>query len=379
MGSYPAVEEKIGRAVMKYGVPPSTQPMSIVPTGAHYVATPDQSPEIGRSALREELSAKRRKEMSAILTDRAKLWREFFDTLTESSTRAVNDNMEEMKLKFEHSTEVRQAVKRGKHRCSEVLNFPLKLILTPLKRGRRAANAFASMLEMRFGPLHVSLLVGDIVLEWDDSSLVSPYFSPDKDRVMQIDLQPHSQWVRNTEEHYSKMNVCAEQLNYPEQNELIRTIKDEKGKLIDALIDVIIRYNKHYYYNLFSRNCQHFVLDALEALEVEVPNELPGGLGEYYKALVEGKTPSVPAKFMTHSELDMYVMHKDKGVLTDMPCHDLEYLLTLYFRFHLERKTQLRKDHKVLEEWKCQEENCSMEIIEELINDNVKSTKLYNF
>ena len=60
-----------------------------------------------------------------------------------------------------------------------------------------------------------------------------------------------------------------------------------------------------------------------------------------------------------------------------MPQHDLEFILTLYFRFHLESKEELRKNHKALEEWKCQEANCQMEELEKFID--MGSLKLHGF
>ena len=337
--------------------------------------------ELGASALstESELGATQKRNFAIALIDPEQLWDNFFSTLIESSSHAVRDKVEELQSQLVHSIEVRHAVKRGEHRFAEVLDFPLKLMLTPLKRGRKAANMFASMLEMQFGPLHAALQVGSIVLEWNDNSLVTPYLCAYEDEVMlKIDMQPHSEWVRYTEKHHSAMRESAEQLNYPEQIEFVYAVTAEKKKLIDALVSVVIEYNKRHYYNLFSRNCQHFVRDALDALQVEIPRELQGDLGNYYKALVDGKTPSVPAKFQTHSDLDLYVMGKQKDkLLADMPQHDLEYLLALYFRLHLESKTQLRKDAKALDEWRCQEKNCCMGTIERVIK--VESMKLHNF
>ncbi len=404
------VVEKI-EATGSHEVPPqSTPPIAInsdpvTPHGANHpspiaAAVSDQSQEVddltGQSALGnsqsskdselgasavscvDELSAFEKKNFAVSLIDPDQLWDNFFSVFIENATQAVTDNVDEVQAQLEHSLEVRQAVRRGEHRFAEVLDFPLKLIFTPLKHGRRAANAFASMLEMQFGPLHAALQVGKIMLEWDDSSLVTPYLCAFEDQVMEMDMQPHSRWVKYTEQHHSAMRKSAEQLNYPDQIEFIYAVTNEKMKLIDALIQVVIKYNKHYYYNLFSRNCQHFVCDALEALQVEIPKEIPGGLGQYYKDLVEGRTPSVPAKFKSHSDLDKYVASKLRdGVLASMPQHDLEYLLTLYFRFHLESKTQLRKDCKALEGWKCQERNCCMGSIEKLIQ--VESMKLHKF
>ena len=181
------------------------------------------------------------------------------------------------------------------------------------------ANIFASMLEMRFGPLHAALQVEEVMLKWNDTSPVSPYLCDAEDRIMELDMQKHSKWVEYTAKHHPKIRKAAQCLDYSEHIELTYKVASEKKNLIDALIAVIIKYNKYYYYNLFDRNCQHFVLDALKALEVNIPKELPGGLREYYTALVKGRTPSVPSKFKTHADLDKYVARSKDCLLYTSP------------------------------------------------------------
>ena len=319
-----------------------------------------------------------KKDLATSLIDADQLWVNFFSGLTDDASDAVEEGVKEMTLEYTHSKEITQAAKRGQRRFSDVCNLPLKLILTPLRRGRKVANAFASLLEMHFGPLHVALQVGNVVLEWNDSSLVTPHLCAFEDQVMELDIQPHSEWVTYTAQHHQEMQRAAQELDYSEQIELTYKVSAQKVILIDALIDLIIEYNKHYYYNVFDRNCQHFVLDALRALKVNIPKELPGGLGEYYKTLIKGKNPLIPEEFKTHSDLDEYVMRKSReGVIDSMPQHDLEFLLALYFRFHLESRAKLKNDRLALEAWRCGELQCCMGEVERKIR--IESMKIHSF
>ena len=303
------------------------------------------------------------------------LWDNIFSELMDEAADAVEYLVQEGMLEFIHPKEVSQAVRRSERRFSNVCHFPLMLILTPFKRGRKKANLFASVLEMRFGPLHASLQVGNVILEWNDTSLVAPYLCAFEDEMVRLDMQRHSKWINYTAEHHLTMKKAAEELDFSKQIELVYMIASEKN-LIDALIDVIVKYNKHYYYNVIDRNCQHFVLDALHALQVEVPTTLTGKLGQYYKALLKGKTQSVPSEFKTHSDLDKYVMLEvSKGTITDMPQHDLEFILTVYFRFHVESRSKLTG--KALDEWQCKESHCRIAEIEEHIR--MESMKIHNF
>lgn len=324
----------------------------------------------------DTLSESAKSDLAAALIDPKLLWEDYFSGLIDDAADAVEENVAEKESKLCHSLEVRHARRRGEHRFGDVCNFPLKLIFTPLKRGHGLAKTFASLLEMEFGPLHAALQVGRVVLEWSDNSMVTPYPCDYEDEVMKLDMQPYSEWVKYTGKHHSEAKKTIEGLDYAGQIELTYKIASEKKRLLDALIEVIIQYNKFHYYNLFDRNCQHFVSDALEALKVELPAEFKGGLGKYYKALIKGKTPSVPSKFKTHSHLDLYVKQKQEdGTITSMPEHDLEFILALYFRFHLESKTKLKKDRK--EEWHCEEEYCRMQDIEGFIE--LQSMAIHNF
>ena len=325
-----------------------------------------------------ELGEKEKTELAEALVDPKQLWEGYFSGIIDDFADAIEENVEEVEAAPTHSREVLEAQKRGEHRFAGVCHFPLKLIFTPLKQGRRIANTFASILEMQFGPLHAALQVGSVILEWDDSSIVTPYQCDYEDQVLQVDVQAYSEWTKYTSRHHTKIKKALEGLNYGQQIELIYTVSSEKKRLIDALIAVIVKYNKFYYYNLFDRNCQHFVCDALTALEVKLPREFMGGLGDYYKALIKGKTPFVPSEFDTHSDLDLYVMQKKEGgILTSMPQHDLEYLLALYFRFHLESKTKLKGNQKALDEWRCTEELCQAKVVEGHIE--LQSMAIHNF
>lgn len=312
------------------------------------------------------------------LIDPQYMWEFFSGVIIDPAVDAVFENVEEEKADFIVSQEFRQATARSEHRFANVCHLPLKLILIPLKRARGLANTFASLLEMQFGPLHAALQVGNVVLEWNDSSLVRPHLCKYEDQVMEVDMQRHSKWVQYTNQHQSEIQRAANELDFTEQIELVYMVTSKKKQLIDALIEVITRYNKLYYYHLINRNCQHFVSDALKALEVEQPTAFTGGLKRYFDKLVKGRTPMIPERFKTHQDLDAYIMQiQRKNLIAKIPQQDLEFLLTLYFRFHLESKKLLGKNPQALEEWKCQEENCQMNALEQVIE--LDSLQLHGF
>ena len=100
----------------------------------------------------------------------------------------------------------------------------------------------------------------------------------------------------------------------------------------------------------------------------------PRGLGEYYHDLTAGRTPSIPEEFATHRSLDEYV---EKSNLGEMSQGDLEFILAMYFRFHLELKDKLRKEKRLRDSWKCNKATCHMDMVERLLN--TKTSLIYKF
>ena len=307
------------------------------------------------------ISKQQRLQMAQSLTDPVLLWSNYFSGMLDNCVDAVEHNLEEGELEFRSSLEEEHGKKRMEHRVSSACALPIKLILTPLHRGGRAVKKFASLLEMQFGPLHASLRVGQVILEWNDSNLVTPYHCDHAERLVQVSLESYSKWTESVRQQHSDFKRTTEELDFSGEVEQIFVIASKKKEMIDKLIEVVVKYNRYYFYNLIDRNCQHFVMDCLDALEVKFPKELNGGLRDYFNKLVKGRSPSIPKMFKTHAHLDDYVKEQS---LETMSQHDLEYLLALYFRFHLESKEKIKNDRKQYEEWVCPERFCHMDEVE---------------
>ena len=306
---------------------------------------------------------------------------DYFSALVDHpATMAIEENLTEEKCEFTSTYEESRAQERGEERFTKLYDLPLKLILTPLCVGGRVISKFASLLEMQFGPLHAALQVGDVILEWNDSSLVVPHFAEHDDQLMKTDVRHLTDWVSFTSSEVPRVREAIQSLDYRKQIELIYKVTAEKQRLIDNLVDVIVTYNRQFYYDIIRRNCQHFVMDALKVLGVTEPIKFTGGLGEYFKALKQGRSKALHAKFTNHIHLDDYVREKEQsGEISWLTKHDLEYLLAQYFRYHLEQKTRLQQDNKEVElsEWGCEVKGCCMERLEKRID--FESLRIHSF
>ena len=175
------------------------QPAS--PDDSHDGACALKASFVDSNRIREEKESLAKK-----LSDPVLMWTEYFSgVIVDDAANAVEENLEEGENDYSHSTEVNEAVARGEHRFANVCSFPLKLVLTPLNRGHGLVSKFASIMNSKFGPLHAALQVGDVVLEWNDSSLVIPHLCKHEDKVMEIDMQSRSKWVECAGRHHSEI------------------------------------------------------------------------------------------------------------------------------------------------------------------------------
>ena len=252
----------------------------------------------------------------------------------------------------------------------------VRLILTTLQCVK-GVGKISSMLWMFYGPLHVVVQVGSVMLEWNESSLISPYMSA-TEGVMELEIQPHSEWMKSTTRKYPKIQRATHESDFVEQVELTYIAVKEKI-LIASLIDLIIRFNRIYFHSPFMRNGCQFAHDALDVLHIPIHEEVSGDLDlrKYCNALGASRTPSIPF-CETHSDLDEYVtILKQTKAIDGMKQHDLEFLLMLYFQFHLVSRTKLKDNWQALEAWQCGELQCCMEEVERRIQ--MESMKLHSF
>ena len=270
--------------------------------------------------------------------------------------------------------EASMARSRSEYRFGYLCDLPIKIILTPLNHGGKIVSRFAQLLEMQFGPLHAALQIGNVVLEWNDSSLVIPHYTDPSDPLLQTDVQILSRWGEITSTYYGQVREAIDALDYGKQIDLVFQFTAEKYHLFEALFQVIITYNTQRFYNLIDRNCQHFVADALSALGIDKPIEFTGGLRHYFEELKSGRAGLA---FTSHAKLNEHVRQiVDNCTILGMPQHDLEYLLAQCFRFHLQQKDQMHKNAD-LSNWTCEEPNCCMQQLEKYIRFD--TLRIHNF
>ncbi len=106
--------------------------------------------------------------------------------------------------------------------------------------------------------------------------------------------------------------------------------------LIEKLVKVIIKYNKSYYYNSITRNCQTFVIDVLQSFGVWDNFRLGERLELYLKNLTKGRKEVYKSHKSINDRVKYLVI---SGELEDTTYDEARYLRSLYTVFHLEEST----------------------------------------
>ena len=280
-----------------------------------------------------------------------------FSHLTHGKFELFSEEMiDEAGVTLEHHQEKKEAQSRAAKRLCPI---PVKLLLRELQDTvPRFITRFNRLFALKYGPLHAAIQVGDVLLEWNDSSLVIPVVCDLAEPVFQTNVNCATTAVQEAMELQPQIATAVGHMDYNQQIDLLFDITTSQEKMINKIKDVIVKYNKFYSYHLVSRNCQTFVKDVMKEIGVQdVLKITTGKLKEYFKFLTKNKSDSVPSEFKDHEELDKYVQDTDLSGLTQ---HDKEYLLCLYFHFH---QQAMKVDKDPDEE--CRVKDCCMEKIEE--------------
>lgn len=177
----------------------------------------------------------------------------------------------------------------------------------------------------KYGALHSSLALNGIILEWDDSSLVWP--SPDYERIIFYSQEIKESKIWSIIKWLDKLLVEFSNvfIQFISENWKLKTILDKE---IDKICEKCVEFNTRRYYSASNINCQFFVDQILQNIDVDLKFE-----GEMEKAIdyvkKNGKLDYIfrGYKFETRKQLDNYVKN---NINFDSLSDDEKKLLFLY-------------------------------------------------
>ncbi len=211
-----------------------------------------------------------------------------------------------------------------------------------------------------YGPYHAALKIGDLILEWDDDSLIIPReetftataetAAPDGPTLI-FRATVHDKTGQNESaiDIPTRGGAEATAVGFDQHANHLLDITEEKEHLLDALAEMIVRYNTKFEYGVFSCNCQYFAAEMLSALGIEDQAEHFQRTTKDLFAKILLKRSDKVDEFNTHAELDEYVREH----IDTMDHEDLQFCHCHYLLFHAWRK---QSDKKVA--WRCDPSRC---------------------
>ena len=196
------------------------------------------------------------------LTSKEELHADFSHLIDESYEDYAHEMSEEKEAnegnEFIHTLELKEARTRAemRHRQTSMLQVKLLLRQVNYKPPPRFADTFSTLLSMKLGPLHAAIQVGNVVLEWNNCSLVIPEQTEYQYQIFESDFRSETDGAKVAAQLQPKMADAIRGIQY---DELIDLKFDEmvgRNQMLDKLKDLIVKYNRYYAYSLFNRNCQ---------------------------------------------------------------------------------------------------------------------------
>lgn len=257
--------------------------------------------------------------------------------VTELVDRLINPEM--LLQYFDLAPEEQQGA--GATGGAEVDMLPVQLVLKWSQHHEDPDNIESILLD-EYGPLRAYLVIGELILEWDWTSLITPHGKP-------IQVKPQARVVPDVEE--ARCNPI------------------ELSMFKNKVLAKVAKYNKVYYFHVIQRNSHDFVCSILEIMKLPPPQPLENKLKKYFDFLENAKSSNVPDKFKSHTNLDQYVIEYAK----DFSEIDMEYIMVHYFMFHFVSRLKEENFHK----WECAEPYCKMHLLKAKIDP--KQFKIHNF
>ena len=289
----------------------------------------------------------------------------FRDQFSEFNERHVEEVLQTISSEADSGVdghEAGAAATRAVVRMAEMGNINVKLQLRELKVWNQGVvNRFASLIGSEYGPTHAALLIGNnengyVLLEWDGTSLIDPqYYHPQSSEGVLFEANVATQISTMDRRLHEEVRIAGQQLDYERQIDLVFDAAVERSKVFDDLFKLVIKYNKYHYYHMFSRNCQHFVADAMKVLKIQNPHTFTGRLKAYFDKIRKGLTT---IEFESHSQLDTHVQTR----ISEATQQELEYYMCMYLHFHTIGRSQSSERDPT--KWKCEEAKCQFDNVD---------------
>ena len=211
-------------------------------------------------------------ELAKILMDEEKVKSKYFADIIRkisisliSATRDIK-HYANSKI-FNNDEEEKLAFERAAFDLNTARDVQIKLLWYQLKqKWQGVASVVCPMLHkvsgklFVYGPYHVALLVGNVIVEWSDSSLIIPHVLDPKEPG----CMPYFHALISEPQPPIAAPTDIDSFKYITGE--VPCAVQSTVCLINQICEMIVKYNTSQVYNVITCNCQHFAVDMLEAL-----------------------------------------------------------------------------------------------------------------
>ena len=293
--------------------------------------------------------------MVEILTEKERLYQHYFSSFIDRSKQYIweitkdNEKLEAGALTWKQlSANIRQ-------RFDKLCNFPLRLVYRVDFKNAKTRKPVMQT------PLCIFLQVDNVILEWTKPGLVVPVKAEEPTgnvvRVEHIvlleDLSKNSEWSKQVQSWRTMIESAIINKEQAVVVPIMYTVAEEQERLMDSLLQLVVKYNRYSRYHLKSCNNIHFIQEALKTLGVPKPPAMSTSLQEYMESLPTAAKYE-EASVTEHTNLDSYI---SKSLTGQLSIQEIEYFISKYFTFHIEDWKRLSKGKQ---DWTCSLTSCQL-------------------
>lgn len=316
--------------------------------------TLEKYPELVENDINEE---------TKVLTCKSKFTKRFFCDVMQPGHEALRGIVRDsqtfgVRETFEHSLEFEKAYTRVEDRVKKVANLRIRLVVFDLDErnqkmllGRGVTTILSKIMGMDYGLHRTALVIEDMVLEWGSKSLIIPRkFHEQQEGAFVAKVHQYGNFYQKAARVEGELRgVAGRTMDYIQQLHLFSDLAAYREGLLSDLVEVIVGYNGTCHYNTLTCSSQHFVRDALTALEISNDFQFGGQLGTDFKQLKQGRRIKNKC-YGSHEEVDRYV----EAHVGELTRQELEHLNLVYTHLHRESKERSQSS----EEWVCPGSGC---------------------
>ena len=174
----------------------------------------------------------------------------------------------------------------------ELAESKIELFFCNAVSGDPKALKVLANIAMPFGLLHTGLLIDDICIQWGrgllGDSLVNPWKDVKyNDYIFAIELKNEKIWSLIIETYNNLTDYITSKKPY-ENMGTIKAVEIANFQM-DSIAETAVDFNQNKKYHLVFENCQHFVTNILEKINLKVYKE--GEVQKVFKTAVEKGDP----------------------------------------------------------------------------------------